>query len=285
MAHSADSLHVHATTDGYCYLHGERLTVAGFQQFPEEVVGGYHTFEQGVIFFDAITDAEIVAEEFIAVQGEVKNCTLRSKGDILLQNAENCIIVTAGTVYVDGDLINCDIKTRQKVVGSPYSRIMGGTVRAFREITAGSVGTSDFIETTLEVGNDHYTPLRDIEIEQEMVGCNYNILRIQSALKPFSSSAAHRNLTDERRALIQQIQSHQKVQEDRIRLLREEKRRNVLLTKERVTATITVVETHPGVWIRNGRLQLLVETPMQHVQFVEAQRGTTLLAVPLENAT
>ncbi len=282
---SPDGLHAHATESGYFYLHGERLTVAAFAERSAELNGGGHIFEKGALFFQGVSDAHIIAEDFLSVQGAAKNSTLRVNGDVVLQDAENCVIITSGNVYVEGDLVRCDIKTRQKVICNERSRIIGGAIRARDGIVAGSAGTSDFEETTLEVSADHFTPLREIEIEQELVNCNYNIQRIQSALKPFKGLPTHKSITEERRQLVQQLEGCERAQEERIRNLREEKRKNVLIVKERVSATVEVQYVHPGVWIRNGRLQLLIESPLQRVEFTEGKRGTAIQATPLAKAS
>jgi len=282
---SPDGLHAHATEGGYFYLNGERLTVAAFEECYEEVSGGSHAFKKGALFYDGVSDAHIKAEDFISIQGLAKNTTLRVNGDVLLQDAENCVIITPGNVYVEGNLVRCDVKARKRVVCNDYSQIIGGAVRAYGGIVTGSVGSPEFEETTLEVSNDHYTPMRDIEIEQELLNCSYNIQRIQNGLKPFKSSAAHKSLTEERRQMINKLHACERAQVEHIRLLREEKRHIVLLAKERISATIEVQHVYPGVWIRNGRLQLLIELPLQKVGFVEAQRGTAIQSVPLAKAS
>lgn len=281
---SPDGLYAYSKGNGYFYLHGERLAVIAFEERFEEVNGERRVFEKGAILHAGVQNAHLVAEDFLSIRGIAKNATLRAKGDILLQDAENCVIITSGNVFVEGTLLRCDVKTRQKAICAPSSQIIGGAVRARGGIVAGCAGTPDFEETALEVGADHYTPLRDVEIEQELVACNHNIQRIKDALKPFKNSAAHKSLTEERRQLIQQLHGAERAQEERIRNLREEKRRNVILAKERISATVEVQYVHPGVWVRSGRLQFLVESPLQNALFAEALRGTAIQVAPLEKA-
>ncbi len=279
----AYGLHAYSAEDGYFYLHGERLTVIPLRVSYHELKDGKYAFSKGALLYEGASGAEIVGEEFVAIRKAVKNCELRVHGDTLLQNVENSTIIASGNVYVEGYLLNCDVLTPQKVICSGKSRIVGGTIRAYQGVTAGIVGAFDGVETLLEVGNDHYTPLRTAEVERELLACQYNLRRVQATLKPFEDSPMHRTLPNYRE-MVEKCRSLQYAELERIRQLKKARRRLAVFAKEFVSATIEARAVYPGALIRSGRLQFIVESALHDVQFVEAMRRTEIRAEPLPKA-
>ncbi len=274
----------YATEDGYFYLKEERLTVIPLHLFPNEIKGGEYALGKGAILYQGASDAQIIVEEFLAVRGNLKNCTLRVSGDVLIESAENCKIITPGDVFVEVGLENCDVMTRQKVVCCKEAQVVGGTLRAFGGVAAGRLGDPKGTETFVEVGNDYYTPLRAIEIERELATHQHNLHRIQATLKPLENTMLQDGL-QQYRQMREQCQTLQHLELERIRLLKTEQHRCALFAKNHINATIEANEVFSGVKIRNGRSKLTVPALLQEVRFVEAMHGTVVHAVSLTKAS
>ncbi|MCX6379757.1 MAG: FapA family protein [Armatimonadetes bacterium] len=281
---NANGLRAHASENGYFYLHGERLTIIPLHVCYTEIKDGEYTFGKGALLYEGASNAQITAGDFIAIRKTTKNSTLRVHGDVLLQNAEGCTIIASGNVFVEGCLLNCDVRTPRKVLCGSKARVSGGAIRAHQGLVAGVIGTPDSSETLIEVGNDYYTPLRKMELERDLVTCQYNLRRVQATLKPFEDSPAHKTLKNYR-DMVEKCQYLQHAELERIRSLKTEQHRLVAFTKECTAATVEVGTIYPGVQIRNGRLQLKVESVLHSVQFVEALRKTAIQAVPLAKAS
>lgn len=279
----AYALRAFAMEEGYLYLNGERLTVIPLSVRYHEEREGERFFSRGALLYEGAASVQIVAQEFLAIRKTTKNCVLRADGDVLLQSAENCVIIASGSVFVEDCLINCDVRTPNKVVCSAKSRLMGGAIRAYKGITAGVVGAEDHPETLLEAGNDYYSPIRKAEVERELVERQYNLRRIQATLKPFEDSPVHKTLKNYR-DMVEKCQALRSAELDRIRSLKREQKRLDSTEREFVSATIEARRVYPGTLIRNGRLQKAISAEMQDVQFSEAFRRTEIQATPLAKA-
>ena len=274
-----------ADHDGYVCLHGEILTVHALQQIAENVTGGAKTYPAGAVFHANVQDTQVVGGSFVAVNGRVVGCRIRAQGDVYLRSAENSEIITSGDVYFTEYVKNCLINTRKQAIAIQGAQIVGGSVWATEGIQASSVGASDFTETELQVGVDRLSEVRMHEIQEELAACDANIKRISQALKPFVTVAAHANLSDDKRHLLQKLQAQQRSQEVRIRELHNERRSLAIAMKEKVSSAVVVQRSvYPGVWIGVGAAATQIETQMDGVRFVEGQGGKSVQSEPLQKA-
>ena len=282
---SENGLQFFAEQDGYAVLHAERLTVYPLRLHSSPSVGTAHTYTTGAVFLDKVEDSQVRAVGIVAIQGHVLRTEIRAHGDVLLQSAESCSIVSTGNVYVTNSLINCDVNTKKRLVGFGKAQIVGGAICASAGIEAGYIGCPDFTPTRILASQDRFSSLRLREIQEELNACDANIARISQALKPFATLAVHTNLTDDKRTLIQKLQAQRQSQEVRLKELLNERRLLSISTKEKIEGDVTVTGVvHPGVWIEIGAAVQQIEVPAARVRFTTGFSGKVLEMKPLKAA-
>ena len=274
-----------ATAEGYACLHNETLTVHALRRVAAPTQGGIHEFANGAVFLSTLTQADVRAGGFIAVGGVARGCFLRAHGDIILNACHDCTIVATGDVYVMGNLTNCQVNTPAKIIARPTAQIVGGSLCARMGITAGDVGAEDFTPTELIVDVDRYSCIRQEEIEEELRHCEKNKQRISQALKPFATLAAHTQLTEERRQMIEKLKAQRQAQEERMTVLHGERRTLLIASKTRTGGSVVVAGTaHPGAWIGIGDAALQVEEPISGAVFTPTVNGKAVRHQPMTAA-
>ena len=282
---SDDGLRMFAMQDGYACLHGEQMMVHAFRQVLETALNETRTFPAGAVFFGDVVNTQAQAGGFIAARGAAGGCFFRAKGDILLHSAEDCRIVATGNVYVVESLRNCDVTAYGKIIALDGASLCAGALRGRLGVEAGFLGSEEMIETRIEAGINSYAKYRIQEIQEEMTDCEANIARITQAIKPFITLAAKSSLTDEKRALLSRLQAQQRSQDLCIKDLHNERRQMTIAAKERIAARVMARDTvHPGVWVRIGNAETLVESPLDGACFHEAANGKAITMEALQAA-
>jgi uncharacterized protein len=279
---SDDGLRMLANADGYICLHNDTLNLTPLRIVTENLMGGEHSYPSGAVLMECAQNASIRTGGILAIRGVVKGCRLRADGDVFLQYAEDCEIITTGNVYVTRGLKNCAVNSRKQLRALESAHLMGGTLCASTGVSAVELGTPDFTMTEVQVGIDRFSEVRACEIEEEIAACEANIARIRLTLKPFASLTVHTNLPDDKRALVQKLQEQQKTQEARINILHNERRALAIAAKEKIAAEVTVSKTaHPGVLIGINKAAFQVESPLAGVRFIEDVSGKSVLSAKL----
>ena len=283
--YSDDGLRLFAAQDGYVCLHGEQLIVHAFRRVLETAASERLDFPAGAVFFKDVFNAEVQAGGFIAIQGRAVGAYLRARSDLLIHSAEDCRIVATGNVYVAESLRNCDVIASGKIFLLGAALAVGGTLRGRAGVEAGSLGSDEMLEMRVETGQDAYSAHRLAEIQEEIAAAEANIVRISQTLKPFITIAAQSTMSEEKRALLSKLQAQQRSQELGIKELHSERRQVTIASKERIQASVTARDTaHPGVWLRIGNAEMLIESPLSGARFFEAAGGRAVTVEPLQRA-
>ncbi|HKK21597.1 MAG TPA: FapA family protein [candidate division Zixibacteria bacterium] len=115
---------------------------------------------------------------------------LKAGGDIFIKFCEGQKIVAGGNIYVGGEVIGCNVRTKGNVwVKGRKGKIVGGEIRANKEIRAGVLGSEAYTKTLLAVAYDHelmkkyYTSIKEInrlkEDGERIKGVLYQLYRLQ----------------------------------------------------------------------------------------------------------
>lgn len=160
----------------------------GFQVTPLLEIGGNVDFSTGNINFlgdvhihgDVCSGFSVRAMGNVTVDGVVESCTvesggdlvvvrgvqgdeqavLRSQGNVFAKYLENCSIYVREALHTDC-LINCDVYCGSSVeVRSGRMTIMGGSIRAAREVSAGIIGSRTECRTDVILGGH---PCEDLD--------------------------------------------------------------------------------------------------------------------------
>lgn len=118
-----------------------------------------------------VEDCMVEAQGNILVKGGFfgkRQGYLKAGGDVTVKYAENQKIFSGGDVYVGGEVINCEITAKGNVyVSGKHGKIIGGKIRAFKEIHAAVLGTDSgtITELTVAFRPELYARLEEIESE------------------------------------------------------------------------------------------------------------------------
>ena len=241
--YSDDGLRLFAAQDGFVCLRSEQLILHAFRRVIESAAEERLTFPAGAVFYQDVTNAEVQAGGFIAIQGNVVGSYLRARGDILVHAADNCRIVATGNVYVAENLRDCDVIASGKIILLGGASAVGGVLRGREGVEADGLGSEEMQEIHIEAGNDSYSPHRIAEIQEEIAAAEANIARISQTLKPFITISAQATMSEEKRALLSKLQAQQRSQELGIKELHSERRQVTIAGKERVNASVIVRDT------------------------------------------
>ncbi len=282
---SDDGLRLFAAQDGFVCLRNEQLVLHAFRRVTEAALKGCLHFPAGAVFASDVFNTEVQTQGVIAIGGAAGGAYLRSKGDILVHSAEDCRIIATGNVFVVEGLRNCDVTAYGKICLLGGAAAVGGILRGRLGIEAGSLGSEAMEEIHVETGMDAYAPHRISEIQEEIATAEANIARISQTLRPFTTIAKQAVLSEEKRALLSKLQAQARSQELAIKELLSERRQVTLTAKERVKSSVIARDTaHPGVWLRIGAAERLIEEPLFGARFVEDSSGKSVTFEPLQKA-
>ena len=152
-----------------------------------DVKAGYKLDIEGDIEVNGnVEDAELRAEGNIMIKGGFfgeGGGIMVAGGDIDLKYVEGQRLVAGNEIRVSGEIINCDIEAGTKVqVLDKRGKIIGGTVKAQKEIRAAVLGSEAGTTTTLQVAYDPELIKQYRETEEQMQKMKDDEERIKEAL-------------------------------------------------------------------------------------------------------
>ncbi len=281
VAYSTDKLHLRAEYEGCIVLHMEKISLIAMQRAASRIRGGNHSYVKGAVLLDGAEGANLEIGDFLAARGTLRGCRIRVHGDLYIENAEDCMVLADGDVYVTGTVKNCEIVCPGVLKAAKGSILLGGSLCATKGIHADVIGDESFTATELQTGQDRFNLIRKREIEEEMQECEKNRERIVIALRSLTKLSA---LNDERRAMVQKLQDQLRHTEDRIRDLHGCKRMLALDSREVESGVVTADHIHPGVWVRIGSAALQTENSILHTQFVRSAGGKSVQTTTVASA-
>jgi uncharacterized protein (DUF342 family) len=280
----AERLEFMADTGGILEITRDSIQVHAIQWVREDLNGESREYGMGVIFLGSLTASSIRAEGPIAIRGTVAGCTIRAKGDVVLDRCARTKVLADGDVYVLGKLLHCQVVTPGRLVGEEKSLIMGGAIAATTGIQAADVGGVEGAETLLISAVDRFTPYRQQEVENEICGHEENIQKIARALRPLGTGGQEAP-QEQKRALVQTLVAQRRSLEERVRALHHEKRTLLLASKTRFDAEITAAGTiYRGVTVQLEAATTTLDANRRSVRFVLDSFRESVVVKPLEEA-
>jgi len=265
-----------AMSDGYAWLSGNTVNVQPLEMIESDMKGEY-TSSLGLVVRGNAIKAEIRTDGFVAIEGAAVACRIRANEDIIISYAENCEFATPGSVYVLKGLKNCQVIARGRVQAISGSLLAGGNLRAYEGLEVDELGSEDSAETEVYTGRDHFTDLRNREIQAELSDCEENIAKITLALKPFTGHTSIASLGERKRSSLHQLQLQKRTLDWRINQLHTERRHLSFLRHEIGPGIITASgAVRPGVNIKIGNAAFRVETALNKVRFLQTPDGSAV---------
>ena len=164
-----------ATIAGHVDFTGRAFQVKPLMEIKGNVdfsVGNINYLGDVIIHGDICSGFTVRAVGSITVDGVVEACTVEAGGDLILAQGvqgdskaviraqrslyakflENCCVYVKETLQTDC-IINCDVYCDGKVdVHTGHMKIIGGTIRAAREVSAGTIGSRNEGRTDVFLG-------------------------------------------------------------------------------------------------------------------------------------
>ncbi|HUV31682.1 MAG TPA: FapA family protein [Acidobacteriota bacterium] len=203
---SGDELELRATTDGVIvFQHGKvavtdvlaiggdvdfsvgNLDCCGSVRVAGHVKSGFVLKIDGDLEISGnVEDATVQVKGNILVKGGFFGSgrgAMHADGDITVKYTEGQKITSGGNVYVGGEIINCEVTARDSVhIKGRRGKIVGGVVRAGKEIRASVVGSHAGTPTCLHVAYDAKLMAQYQEIQSEISRLEQDGERVKEAL-------------------------------------------------------------------------------------------------------
>jgi hypothetical protein len=173
-----DGLKAVAARDGMVTFDGGKIEVVsvfavtgdvdyqtGNIRFLGDIVVGRHVKEDfkvessgNVRVYGNVNKGDVEAGGSVEVTGGIlgkEGVAVRAQGDITAGFADNANIVAGGSIKVRGEVFRSNVQAKTVVVEGVKGTVIGGTIRASREIKVGNAGNPETTpRTVLEIGPD-----------------------------------------------------------------------------------------------------------------------------------
>ncbi len=218
---------------------------------------------------DVKTGFELTVDGDLEVSGNVEDCKLHVKGnifvkggffgegtgvmeaegDLILKYAEGQRISCGHNLTVGGEIINCQVTAKEKVaVKGRRGKIVGGEIRAGKEIRAAVLGSPAGTSTRLTVGYNADLFAQFFHTVQEIARVTRDGERVKSALANLARLEMLNKLPPPKRQTMAKLQLFLDELPESLRVLEEEKAEVESKLKELSDARIVAEEIiHPGV--------------------------------------
>jgi uncharacterized protein (DUF342 family) len=278
---SADRQRYLANVDGFAELIASEITVVPFECIPGDLPAGDYEFKAGCIVLGNVRAANIRVAGPLAVGGTIAGGSIRAGNTVYVGRAARAKILAAGSVYVVGTLLHCEVNSRKKLIALDSASMVGGSLVAAEGVIAIDLGSPDGVPTRVTVGLDRYTNFHLDELESEIRACEANVSLIAQALRPLTAAGAG-PIPESKRQLVQRLTTQRDQLEQRARELHNKKRNLIMGLKMKIDGIVTVAGTvYPGVTVTIHDAATALTDMYQNVAFVEEPKRKVVEVQPL----
>lgn len=231
---SEDGMSLSASVTGaICYRNGEVSVkdIVTINQDVDTATGNIDCRGALRIHGDVKTGFTVSAAGDIEITGAAEDCTIKAHGSIMVKGgffgggnglmqadgnitvkfAEGQKLIAGGDLTVGGELVHCNVMVRGSVmVRGKHGKIVGGEIRAGREIQTGVAGSEAGTATNLYVGYNTELMSKYYEIQKELNRLKGDSARIKDALYGLYRLQMDGKLNQEKLAVLQKLESFQK---------------------------------------------------------------------------
>jgi hypothetical protein len=231
---SADGNSLLATVTGaICYRNGEVSVkdVVTINQDVDSATGNIDCRGSVRIHGDVKTGFTVTADGDIEVAGTAEDCTIKAHGSIMVKGgffgggnglmqaegnitvkfAEGQKLAAGGDLTAGGELVHCNVIVRGNVmVKGKHGKIVGGEIRAGKEIHTGVAGSEAGTQTILYVGYNTELMSKYYELQKELTRLKGDSARIKDALYGLYRLQMDGKLKPDKLAVLQKLEAFQK---------------------------------------------------------------------------
>jgi len=240
-------------------LNGFKIKAAGDVQINGIIEGGY-----------VESNGDVIVKQ--GIQGFNKH-VIKSDGNVISRFIENAIITAEGNVSADA-IVHSQVICKGSInAGGKKGLILGGTIKAGREIVAKTVGSIMGTTTVLEVGVD--TDIKDKyeDIKREIDSINEKIKKITSAIEVFKRANRFNQLDAGKIGILGKLIRSQNILEEKLKSLQNEYELLNLQVESIANAIVKISNiVYPGVKIIIGNSSFTVKEEMEGCIFYLDER-------------
>ncbi len=250
-------------------------------------VGELTTPQTVVVLQDVRFGARIISEKDVWVQGVVEDAYVKAGGNIVVLGgvmgsgkgkliAGNNIYIYSGRyqklyaekdIYFEEELVGCEVSSRRKII-SHFGRMVGGKAVATRRIYIKSVGSSEGIQTILEVGVDETLDQRIQKANEILNGYLDKVVTIKQEIYDLVLKQLDAGLTPDEEKHLKLLQHQNEIIPGKLEQIRSEIARLDEEKKELVKADVVIPgDLYDGVWISVREEQYEVKKNMRLRRF------------------
>ena len=199
-----------------------------------------------------VEDADVRVGGNIAIKGGCfgeSGGIVEAGGNITVKYAEGQRLVAGSEIMVGGEIVNCRVEAGDKVlVKGSRGKIVGGNIRARREIRAAVFGSDAGTTTELQVAYDPELMKRYSEVVKEIKRIQADETRVKEALYVLYRFQMENKLPPEKKVALDKLEQFQKEMPDNLKLLEAQKGEIEEALAEYAEAAIICEEKiYPGV--------------------------------------
>lgn len=285
---SEDGLSLIATIDGQAIYINNKVTVNQTYEVPDNVdnsVGNIDFVGNVIVKGNILTGFSIKAGGNVEVYGVVEGACIEAQGDIILyrgiQGMSRGILKSMGNVvarYIENSTVEAMgnvtseaiMHSRVKCGGSVIVEgkkglIVGGIIRAGKEVNAKVIGSHMATSTEIEVGIDPTIVERYRYLKDEQANIKKEIIKINQAIDLLNKMKGTNRLTDDKRALLQKSIRTKVFLNDRLKSIKNEMADLEPLMEERDDGKVRAFNViHPGVKVTIGTATMYVREEIKY---------------------
>ncbi|MCX7656121.1 MAG: FapA family protein [Treponemataceae bacterium] len=286
-----------ATVDGRLFLNGNEVTVeevlalkgnvgygTGHIIFPGDVVlegevsDGFKVYAGGSITAKQTLDAtDVVAKKDLVVAGGIigrGNGIVKVGGTVRARFIQNCYLLSRGTVWVSGAIVNSRIYSMERIDLGDKGKIIGGELYAIHGIRAESIGREGGRVTRIHCGIDFIS-------QQELDKHNESLRILAGKINKIQNLLKNPEIPGEQKKRFALYLK--KLQEEQVKL----QNRIVELLPKINANEQAVIEIHgsvaEGTIIEICHVALFIEKPLKKVRFRLNKQEGKLIHEPLKD--
>jgi hypothetical protein len=274
---SEDGLELRAKVDGTVVMAHGKISVKDVMSIDSDIdfnVGNIDTVGSIRVSGSVKTGFTLKAQGNIEVAGNVEDATIeaagnvlikggffgggdgliKATGDVVVKYAEGQRIVSGGRITVGGELLNCRVQARDKVViKGKKGKIVGGQVSAGKEVRSAVIGSEAATPTKVKIQLDEEAMRQYQEVLQEADRLGKDSERVKQQLYKLYKVQMDGKLPPDAKQALAQLEEFQKNVPNALEALKKKKLELEKKFEKFRDACVTVDERiFPGVQVYFG---------------------------------
>lgn len=220
-------------------------------------------------FVEAATiesDGSIIIKK--GIHGQNKSL-IKAKSNIIVKYIENSTVEAGKDIIVYDAIMHSNVTAGETIkVEGGKSLLVGGVIKAGKNVSAKTIGSPMATYTEIEVGVNPKEKLELLKIEQELTNIKTQIDKIDKAITLINKLKENNLITKEKESMLEKLLKTIEVLREREFVLTEEKSKVKNMLSQYENAQISASEIiYSGVKLTIGNASLILRDNIEHATF------------------